>query len=215
VFESLAGVVEELRSAARRVLRERAQAWQPVAAELAAWSRVAGESQNASVRLTDLKKAIDWLRATGKQVRNARLAPFAATSARVWERLRQESNAGLGPITLAGAGPARKVALDVTIDGVPGAALSVMSQGELHALGLALFLPRAMTDDSPFGFVVIDDPVQAMDPAKAGGLARVLSSVAWRGCAAGRSRRPAWTSCVRGTSGPERRMTRRRASTIR
>jgi hypothetical protein len=111
-------------------------------------------------------------------VRNARLAPFAATSARVWETLRQESNVELGPITLAGAGTARKVALDVTIDGVPGAALSVMSQGELHALGLALFLPRAMAGDSPFGFVVIDDPVQAMDPAKVDGLARVLSSVA-------------------------------------
>jgi hypothetical protein len=178
VFESLAGAVEELRSAASRVLRERAEAWQPVAAELAAWSRVAGESQDASVLLNDLKKAIDWLRATGREVRNARLAPFAATSARVWETLRQESNVELGPITLAGAGPQRKVALDVTIDGVPGAALSVMSQGELHALGLALFLPRAMADDSPFGFVVIDDPVQAMDPAKVDGLARVLSSVA-------------------------------------
>jgi hypothetical protein len=82
----------------------RAVAWQPVAAGLAAWSRVAGESRDASVRLTDLKKAIDWLRATGKQVRNARLAPFAATSARVWERLRQESNVELGPIMLAGAG---------------------------------------------------------------------------------------------------------------
>jgi hypothetical protein len=53
-----------------------------------------------------------------------------------------------------------------------------MSQGELHALGLALFLPRATAEDSPFGFVVIDDPVQAMDPAKVDGLARVLSSVA-------------------------------------
>lgn len=53
-----------------------------------------------------------------------------------------------------------------------------MSQGELHALGLALFLPRATAADSPFGFVIIDDPVQSMDPAKVDGLARVLSSVA-------------------------------------
>ena len=53
-----------------------------------------------------------------------------------------------------------------------------MSQGELHALGLALFLPRATAADSPFGFVVTDDPVQAMDPANVDGLARVLSSVA-------------------------------------
>jgi hypothetical protein len=152
--------------------------WAPVAADLAAWSKWAADSQAATVRANDLKKALDWLRAAGKEVRNARLAPFAATSAEVWGMLRQESNVELGPITLAGAGPQRKVALDVTIDGVPGAALSVMSQGELHALGLALFLPRATSDDSPFGFLVIDDPVQAMDPAKVDGLARVLSAVA-------------------------------------
>ena len=53
-----------------------------------------------------------------------------------------------------------------------------MSQGELHALGLALFLPRAMLEQSPFRFLVIDDPVQAMDPAKVDGLARVLAEVA-------------------------------------
>jgi len=53
-----------------------------------------------------------------------------------------------------------------------------MSQGELHALGLALFLPRATTTESPFRFVIIDDPVQAMDPAKVDGLARVLATVA-------------------------------------
>ena len=53
-----------------------------------------------------------------------------------------------------------------------------MSQGELHALGLAVFLPRACADESPFRFVVIDDPVQSMDPSKVDGLARVLPSLA-------------------------------------
>ena len=57
--------------------------------------------------------------------------------------------------------------LDVTVDGVEGAALGVMSQGELHALALSLFLPRATLPESPFRFVVIDDPVQSMDPAQA------------------------------------------------
>jgi hypothetical protein len=151
LFEVLRREVAGLRSAAGRVLRERAEAWAPVAADLAAWSRVAVDSQTATVRANDFRKALDWVRAIGKEVRNERLAPFAATSAKVWEMLRQESNVELGPITLAGAGPQRKVALDVTIDGVPGAALSVMSQGELHALGLALFLPRATSGDSPFG----------------------------------------------------------------
>ena len=177
-FEGLSAAVTELRSSAEKALQDRAAAWQPLARDLALWSAMARNGDHASVLANELRKAIEWLRATGKEVRNARLAPFARTSAEVWETLRQESNVELGPITLAGAGPQRKVTLDVTIDGVPGAALSVMSQGELHALGLALFLPRATAADSPFGFVVIDDPVQAMDPAKVDGLARVLSSVA-------------------------------------
>ena len=177
-FDSLATAVIGLRFSAERALQDRAAAWHPLARDLGAWSELARNGNAASVRGNDLRKAIDWLRATGKEVRNARLAPFARTSAEVWETLRQESNVELGPITLAGAGPMRKVTLDVTVDGVSGAALSVMSQGELHALGLALFLPRATAADSPFRFVIIDDPVQAMDPAKVDGLARVLSSVA-------------------------------------
>jgi hypothetical protein len=66
----------------------------------------------------------------------------------------------------------------VSVDGTPGAALGVMSQGELHAMALALFLPRATLPASPFRFLVIDDPVQAMDPARVDGLARVLAHVA-------------------------------------
>ena len=50
----------------------------------------------------------------------------------------------------------------------------MLSNGELHALGLALFLPRSTAPDSPFRFVLIDDPVQAMDPSKVEGLAQVL-----------------------------------------
>jgi hypothetical protein len=53
-----------------------------------------------------------------------------------------------------------------------------MSQGELNCLALSLFLPRATLADSPFRFVVIDDPVQSMDPAKVDGLARVLDAAA-------------------------------------
>jgi hypothetical protein len=42
---------------------------------------------------------------------------------------------------------------------------------------LSIFLPRATIAASPFRFLVIDDPVQAMDPAKVEGLARVLEEV--------------------------------------
>lgn len=55
------------------------------------------------------------------------------------------------------------------MDGVSTGALSVMSQGELHALALAMFIPRATNPESPFRFLVLDDPIQAMDPAKIAG----------------------------------------------
>lgn len=96
----------------------------------------------------------------------------------MWALLRQESNVELGPITLAGSTTRRAVRLEVSVDGAGGTALGVMSQGELHALALALFLPRATAAGSPFRFLVIDDPVQSMDPAKVDGLARVLSETA-------------------------------------
>ncbi|MEO8682766.1 MAG: hypothetical protein ABI665_27200, partial [Vicinamibacterales bacterium] len=72
----------------------------------------------------------------------------------------------------------RAHSLDVTVDGVAGAALGVMSQGELHSLALSLFLPRATLPESPFRFLVIDDPVQSMDPARVDGLARALEETA-------------------------------------
>ena len=48
-----------------------------------------------------------------------------------------------------------------------------------HSSGtaLALFLPRATLPTSRFGFVMVDDPVHAMDPAKVDGLARVLERI--------------------------------------
>ena len=53
-----------------------------------------------------------------------------------------------------------------------------MSQGEQNAVALALFLPRATSVRSPFRFVVLDDPIQAMDPSKIDGFVRVLTDIA-------------------------------------
>lgn len=62
--------------------------------------------------------------------------------------------------------------------GSDSSALGVMSQGELHARALSLFLPRATLPASTFRFLVIDDPVQSMDQARVDGLAKVLDHVA-------------------------------------
>lgn len=178
LFDDLAAAVELLRDAARRELARRSEAWQPIATALAGWAEQAQASQRAAIVLAQVKAALAWLKSNGQEIRNAGLAPFAELSARIWEMLRQESNVELGPIRLEGSSTHRRLSLDATVDGVPCAALGVMSQGELHALGLALFLPRATSQDSPFRFLVIDDPVQSMDPAKVDGLAHVLSQIA-------------------------------------
>lgn len=177
-FAKLAAALTQLRDAATRELTLRSEAWQPMASALAAWTELARASQHAADDLAQARQALTWLKADGQDIRNARLAPFAQLSAQIWDMLRQESNVELGPIRLEGSATRRRLSLDATVDGVPCAALGVMSQGELHALGLALFLPRATSPGSPFRFLLIDDPVQSMDPAKVDGLARVLSQIA-------------------------------------
>jgi energy-coupling factor transporter ATP-binding protein EcfA2 len=166
----------ELRRVAQHEIDRREDAWRPVASTIAAWIASARPALANAARLDDLKKAESWLKKAAVEIRNDRFAPIAEEAMQIWSLLRQRSNVQLGRIELKGTGPARKVTLDITVDGVAGAALGVMSQGELHALALSLFFPRATLDESPFRFVVVDDPVQSMDPAKVDGLARVLES---------------------------------------
>ncbi|MEV4621179.1 AAA family ATPase [Asanoa sp. NPDC049573] len=110
-------------------------------------------------------------------MRADRFQAAAGHSQHIWELLRQESNVAIGEIKLGGTNNRRRVDISVAVDGTDTPALAVMSQGELHAFGLALFLPRACADASPYRFVVIDDPVQSMDPAKVDGLAELLREV--------------------------------------
>ncbi|NUP28684.1 MAG: AAA family ATPase [Nocardia sp.] len=156
------------------------EAWAPFVPRLRDWLELTRTVTAQAAELQTARAAEEWLKSATARVRDERLAPLAGTARWVWQTLRQQSSVELGGIHLQGnANSARRVHLEVTVDEVDGAALGVMSQGELHALGLALFLPRATVAASPFRFVVIDDPVQAMDPAKVDGLARVLATVAW------------------------------------
>lgn len=174
-LSNVSTAIANLKATAAAEVRQRTEAWQPVAAALAAWADQSRASDAASVVLAEVKKAITWIKDAGQDIRDARMEQFTERSAEIWSMLRQESNVDLGPIRLAGTATQRRLTLDVNVDGVGSAALSVMSQGELHALGLTLFLPRATAEESPFRFVVIDDPVQAMDPSKVDGLARLLA----------------------------------------
>ena len=166
------------REAAVRELERRERGWAPAVTEVRAWLVGARQAASAKIEEKRFETGEKWLRAQEEALRSARFAPIAAKTQEIWANLRQESSVELAEVRLAGTAKQRKVDLRVTIEGHDNVALGVMSQGELNALALALFLPRATLGASPFRFVVIDDPVQAMDPGKIDGLARTLADYA-------------------------------------
>jgi recombinational DNA repair ATPase RecF len=188
-LQALASHLEEQAPALKRALttllaavaveiRRREDRWRPIATAIRAWMPGAKAALDGASHIPRIKEAEAWLKGAAVDIRNQRFAPIADKAMAAWQHLRQQSSVELGKIQLVGARGQRRVTLDVTVDGVQGAALGVMSQGELHSLALSLFLPRATLDESPFRFVVIDDPVQSMDPARVDGLARALEETA-------------------------------------
>ncbi len=174
---NLAAAADSLREQAAAALERMEEAWRPLVATLRGWLPAARDAARAAGTVPDLRRAEDWLNSETDRIRAERFRPIADGAAAVWESLRQNSSVRLDHLKLEGAATRRHLVLDVSVDGTDGQALGVMSQGEIHALALSLFLPRVLLPESPFGFVVIDDPVQAMDPGKVDGLARVLSMV--------------------------------------
>lgn len=168
----------DLRVEAQAALDARESTWAPIAAQLGGWVPLEQDARALDGTVKTMTAARKWLNDRAAPFRNQRLESIAAQARKIWGQLRQESNVDLGSITLAGTNTRRKAVLEGTVDGEPIKALPVMSQGELHALALALFLPRATSASSPFRFVVLDDPIQAMDPAKIDGFVQVLSEIA-------------------------------------
>ncbi|MDB1088559.1 ATP-binding protein [Streptomyces sp. ACA25] len=119
-----------------------------------------------------------WLLDLHAELRTERLRPIAEHAQTIWSTLRQQSSVSLGPVQLDGSATRRRVVLDLPGDGPGSPTAAALSRSELHALAMALALPRALLPDNPFRFVVIDDPVRSRDPAKVDGLARVLSVLA-------------------------------------
>jgi ABC-type Mn2+/Zn2+ transport system ATPase subunit len=174
----LMAAVSDLRRAAAAELESLERAWRPAADAIAAWLPQGRRAQDAEREVGRLKDAERWLKDAHDELRDERFRPIAGAVQENWTQLRQDSNVSLGDLRLLGAQTQRRLSLDVKVDGEDGSALGVMSQGELNCLALSLFLPRASMPESPFRFVVIDDPVQAMDPAKVAGLAQVLARAA-------------------------------------
>jgi energy-coupling factor transporter ATP-binding protein EcfA2 len=168
----------DLRAEAAEELARVQDDWQPLALRLGQWLEPAHRAARMRDRLEHAKAARAWMRAHADEIRNERLAPINDRTQEIWNRLRQNSNVSLGPLRLRGARNTRHVVISAAVDDDANAGMEVMSQGELNALALAIFLPRVQLAGSPFGFVMIDDPVQAMDPAKVDGLAQVLADLA-------------------------------------
>ncbi|MEU1667102.1 ATP-binding protein [Streptomyces sparsogenes] len=176
----LADACRYVREEAQRQLTEQDDEWRSVVPQLATWLDLADGAAAAKPVLAQVKKARAWLKDVQAELRDARMSSVAEQAQEIWRYLSQESNVTLGAVTLNGSENynGRTVALNVTVDDVDASALGVVSQGELFSLALALFLPRAMSASSPFNFIVIDDPVQSMDPRKVEGLARLLDAIA-------------------------------------
>jgi hypothetical protein len=172
VCRELVEAQEHAVSTAARELAAGDSAWMAVATPLAAWCGTARDVAHAKKRVSELKKAETWMKEVVDDVRNERFKPIASEAERLWQMMRTASNVDLKAITLGRK--TQGLDLSAGADGADAAAMAVMSQGELNTLVLSLFLPRATLDSSPFRFVVIDDPVQAMDPSKVEGLAQVL-----------------------------------------
>lgn len=174
----LATALATLRAEAQSAIAQRDDSWTSVASRLAAYADEAEAWEASEPEAATAKSAHAWLKRHDVELKNERLVPIAERAAEIWRELRQESNVDINGLTLAGTATRRRVAINAAVDGEETGALAVMSQGELHALALALFLPRATMPESPFRFVVLDDPVQAMDPAKVDGLVATLARIA-------------------------------------
>ena len=157
---------------------EREEKWAAVLPDLMAWLVKAREAAPIREVIKEVKQAEAALKRATESLRSTRWAPIETKALEIWERLRLQSNVDLRSVELAGARTKRRVDLTVDVDGTEAPALAVASQGEVGCLALSLFFPRATLPQSPFRFLVIDDPVQAMDPARVDGLARVFSEIA-------------------------------------
>ncbi|NMO57596.1 AAA family ATPase [Actinoplanes sp. TBRC 11911] len=177
-FRRVATEYAVLAEEATRWVVHRQNVWREPAAALRRWLDAAAIVTAEASELRLITNARTTLTAMTSEIRAARLAAFVGQSEHIWQRLRQESNVELHEMRMEGTSTQRRVRFPVAVDGAEANALAVMSQGELHALGLAVFLPRACAEASPYRFVIIDDPVQSMDPAKVDGLAEVLGEIA-------------------------------------
>lgn len=176
-YPVLANAVEELRTAVQAQLDQADRAWQPLAAEISAWVSVARGYPEHKMLEQRLKSAEAWVKQHGKAIAEERFQPMSNTISAVYDRLASGGHTALLPPRVRGSKSRRTVDLTFSVSGHERAAEGVMSHGETNLVALSVFLPRMTHTRSPFKFIVIDDPVMAMDGVKIEGLARVLEDL--------------------------------------
>ncbi len=163
-----------LRERAHEELNRRENLWRPLHHQLRSWLPLGRRGKEAMERLDAVQTAENLLAEIEEEVRVQRFRPIEERARRYWGWMGQGSSITLDGLAVTEQAASRRLDLVTNIDDHGSVALAVMSQGELNALSLSLFLARALLPESPFRFLVIDDPVQAMDAVKVEGLARVL-----------------------------------------
>ncbi len=163
-----------IRTESEKKMRAQEDVWRQLHPRIVAWYHEAREAEQAHRWHAPVKEAQKALEEVLDELRHERWTPIAEAVVELWEELRINSNVEVGSPQLMGSGTSRRVDYELSVDGTENAALGVMSQGELTALALALFLPRVTLPNSPFKFLILDDPVQSMDMSRVDGLAKVL-----------------------------------------
>jgi hypothetical protein len=154
-------------------------------AHIGSWLDVLRREQSAVTRLAVANKLdakVDyWIRTAREEI----FAPIGKEVMTLWSILNPDADLKLTGIALAGGTKIRRtVALDLA-DGdvaLPTGKNSsaVLSTGQRNALSLATYLPRATQPGSPFGFLILDDPIHAFDTWRVRYLARHLLTLAER-----------------------------------
>ena len=152
--------------------------WAPLAGDLVKWVALEREARATDATVKSLTAAKKWVTANAAELRNRRLLPLARAGARdlvaaaAGEQRRPAGHHAGGhqhqPPRGAGGGGGRRVRRGAVGD-EPGRAARV-GAGVVH--------PARDRAGSPFRFLVLDDPIQAMDPAKVEGFVRVLERIA-------------------------------------
>jgi hypothetical protein len=120
-----------------------------------------------------------------KEARDVVFHPIRDEVVRIWQDLNADSDLTLTNVGLTGGvRQAQKVIYQLAVDGTPvpdgSGRAEVLSTGQRNVLSLAAYLPRATQETSPFGFLILDDPIHAFDSFRVNYLARELIRLAER-----------------------------------